>query len=133
MNRLLFGWIAVYVAAAACVLGASSSFELTVAAGRHERNNVPVRVPIPRGQIGNERIVSVTLARADGQLIPAQWTGPSLTSSAAGEVHFILLHLGAGESLPLKGTLSTQPPSTRGLIWHDHAGNHTDLMLGGRK
>src|SRR5438034_10659536 len=47
MNRLLFGGIAAYVAAAAGVLGASSSFELTVAAGRHERNNVPVRVPIP--------------------------------------------------------------------------------------
>src|SRR5438093_7149654 len=106
MNRLLFGWIAAYVAAAACVLGASSSFDLTVAAGRHERNNVPVRVPMPRGQIGNERIASVTLTRADGQLIPAQWTGPSLTSSAAGELNFILPHLGVGESLRLKAILS---------------------------
>src|SRR5438093_13783409 len=97
MNRSFIECIAAaYVAAATWAFGASSSFELTVAAGRHERNNVPVRVPMSRAQIGNERIVSVTLARADGELIPAQWTGPSLTSSAAGELHFILPHLNAG-------------------------------------
>ena len=119
--------------AAALAFGASSSFELTVAAGRHERNNVPVRVSMPRAQIGNERITSVTLARADGKLIPAQWTGPSLTSSAAGELHFILPNLGVGESLRVKGTLSTQPASARGLTWRDQPGHHTDLMFGDRK
>jgi len=133
MNRLFFGWIAAYVAAAVCAFGAFSSFELTVAAGRHERNNVPVRAPILRGQIGNEGIVSVTLARADGQLIPAQWTGPSLTSSAAGEVQFVLPHLGAGESLQLKGTLSTQPADAAGLTWHDQPDHQTDLKLEDRK
>src|SRR4029450_3618 len=105
MNRFLFGCIAAYVAAATWAFSASSSFELTVSAGEHERNQVPVRVPMPRGQIGNERITSVTLARLDGRLLPAQWTGPSLTSSAAGELHFVLPHLSAGESLRLKGTL----------------------------
>src|SRR5258706_11746592 len=109
MKRLSLGCLAAYFATIACAPGVSSSFELTVAAARHERSNVPVRVPVPRGQIGGERIASVTLARADGQLIPAQWTGPSLTSTAAGELHFILPHLGAGESLRLKATLSTQP------------------------
>src|SRR5206468_2328526 len=101
--------------------------------GRHERINVPVRVSMPGDRIGNERIASVTLTRVDGQLIPAQWTGPSLTSSAAGEVHFILPHLGAGESLQLKGTLSTQPANAAGLTWHDQPGHHTDLTLGERK
>src|SRR5262245_48539239 len=118
MNRLPFACIAVYCAAAAFAFGATSSFDFTIESGRHERNNVPVRVPMPRAQIGNERILSVTLARRDGQLIPAQWTGPSLTSSAAGELHFILPHLGAGESLRLKATLSAQPSSsTGGLTW----------------
>jgi len=133
MNRLTVGCIAAYVAAATWTFGASSSFELTVAAGRHERNNVPVRVPMLRGQIGNERIASVTLARADGQLIPAQWTGPSLTSSAAGELHFILPHLGTGESLQLRATLSTQPASAGGFIWRDQPGHHADLLFGERK
>ena len=119
--------------AAGSALGASSSFDLTVAAGRHERNNVPVRVPISGGQIGNERIASVTLGRGDGQLIPAQWTGPSLTSSSAGELHFILPHLRAGESLQLKATLSTQAASAGGFIWRDQPGHHMDLMFGERK
>ena len=133
MIRLTSGCIAVYVAAATWAFGASSSFELKVAAGQHERNNVPVRVPMPRARIGNERIASVTVTRADGQPISAQWTGPSLTSTAAGEVHFILPHLRAGESLQLKGTLSTQPPRAEGLTWRDQPGHHADLTLGGRK
>src|SRR6266576_1189776 len=75
--------MAVYFAVAASAFGESSSFDITVAAGQHERNNVPVRVPMPRGQIGKERIASVTLAGADRKSIPAQWTGPGLTSGAA--------------------------------------------------
>jgi methane monooxygenase PmoA-like len=125
--------IAVSFVVAARAFGASSSFELTVAAGQHERNNVPVRVQMPRGQIGKDQIASVTLARMDGQLIAAQWTGPGLTSSAAGELHFVLPHLAAGESVRLKATLSTQSPSSAGgFTWHDHPGHHTDLMFGER-
>ena len=86
MNRLSFGCIAVYFTTAAWAFGESSSFDIIVAAGQHERNNVPVRVLMPRGQIGKERIASVTLAGMDGKSIPAQWTGPGLTSSAAGEL-----------------------------------------------
>jgi hypothetical protein len=127
------GCFGVYFTAAAWAFGASSSFDLTVAAGQHERKNVPVRVPISRGQIGNERIASLTLARADGQLIPVQWTGPSLTSNSAGEVHFVLPHLGVGESLQLKATFSTQPASAGGFTWRDQPGHHTDLMFGERK
>src|SRR6266567_3467245 len=133
MNRLSFGYMAVYFAAAVWAFGASSSFDLTVAAGRHERNNVPVRVPIARGQIGNEQIASVTVSREDGQWLPAQWTGPSLTSNSAGELHFVLPHLGAGESLQLKATLSTQPASAGGFTWRDQPGHHTDLLIGERK
>jgi hypothetical protein len=119
--------------AAGSAFGASSSFDLTVSAGRHERNHVPVRVPISRGQLGNERIASVTLSRRDGQLLPAQWTGPSLTSNSAGELHFVLPHLEAGESLQLKATFSTQPAGVRGFAWRDQPGHHTDLIFGERK
>jgi hypothetical protein len=97
-------------------LGDSSSFELTVAAGPHERKNVPVRVELSRGQLGKQQIASVTMARANGALLPAQWTGPSLASGAAGEVHFVLPHLAAGELIQLKATLSAQPTAnTAGL------------------
>src|SRR2546425_12845345 len=111
--------IAISFAAAAQALGASSSLDFTVAAGRHERNNVPVRVLMPRGQIGKDRIASVTLAGTDGKSIPAQWTGPGLTSSAAGELHFVLPHLAAGESVRLKATFSTEfHSSAGGFTWH---------------
>jgi hypothetical protein len=140
MNRLLILLLTLALPTSS-ILGASSSVDLTVAAERHERNNVPVRVPIPRDRIGNEHIASVTLARADGKLIPAQWTGPSLTSNAAGELHFILPHLAAGQSLSLKATLSTTSIQSRNrkealphsLTWRDHPGHHTDLISGDRK
>jgi len=131
MNRLSF--IAAYFGAATWAFGASSSFEFTVAAGRYDRSHVPVQVPAPRAQIGSERIVSVTLARTNGQLIPAQWTGSSLASNTAGELHFILPNLRAGESLRLKATLSTEPKSAGGFTWRDQPGHHTDLQLGDRK
>src|SRR4030095_10393055 len=99
MNRLSL--VAFCLVAAINAYGASASFDLTVAARQHQRNNVPVRVPIGRNQIDNKPIASVTVARANGERIPAQWTGPGLTSNAAGEVHFIAPHLAAGESLRL--------------------------------
>src|SRR6185503_6064870 len=114
MKRLSFGSIALYFAAAASALADSSSFEFTVSAGRHERTNVPVRVQMPRGDINHKRIASVILAGTDGKSIPAQWTGPGLTSSAAGELHFVLPHLSAGESFRLKATLSTEAPAHTG-------------------
>ena len=133
MKRFWIVCIAIYFAAITWSFGDSSSFELTVDAGRHERRNIPVRVPMPRGQLGNARIASVTLARTNGQLIPAQWTGPGLTSTAAGELHFVLPHLAAGETVQLKATLSTQPPSSGGgFKWQDHPGHHTDLKFGER-
>src|SRR4030095_13753817 len=133
MSKLSFGCIAVYFAAAAWAFADSSSFDITVAAGQHERNNVPVRVPMLRGQIGKDRVTSAALAATDGKSIPVQWTGPSLASNAAGELHFVLPHLAAADSVQLKATLSTQPPATAGgFTWHDHPGHHTDLMFGER-
>ncbi len=132
MNRS-FGCIAAYLMAVAASLAASPSLDLTIVAGRYERKNVPVRVHVSRDRIGSERLASVTLARTNGELIRAQWTGPSLASNAGSELHFILPHLGAGESLRLKATLSTQSPRGGGFLWRDQPGHHTDLIHGERK
>src|SRR5262245_58442921 len=83
-----------------------ASIEITVDAGRHERRNVPVRVQPPPGEIGDAKVESVTLTSQGGDAIPAQWTRPSLTSGDGGEIHFVLPHLAAGESVRLKATLS---------------------------
>ena len=134
MKKLSLGCVTVYLVTGGWGFGASASFDLTVAAGRHERNNVPVRVTFSRPPLGNESVGSVALVRADGQSIPAQWTGPSLTSTGAGELHFVLPHLRAGESLRLKATL--QSTSTAGgsgrFAWRDHPGHHVELMFGER-
>lgn len=90
--------MAVFFALASWARGVSTSYEITVEAGRYERKNVPVRVPMPRNPIGTEPIQSATVAGSDGQPIPVQWTGPSLASSAAGELHFVLPHLAASVS-----------------------------------
>lgn len=126
--------MAVHLGAVALAFGNPPPFHFTVAAGQHECRNVPVRVDVSRDRIGTERIASVTVTGTDGKPLPAQWTGPGLTSSAAGEVHFILPHLAAGESVRLKAALSSAPPSNNaeGFTWRDQPGHHTDLLFGKR-
>ena len=133
MTRIRLAFIAICLATVACAFGVSPSLDITVAAGQHARTNVPVRVLMSRGQIGNDRIASITLAGPDGKSIPAQWTGPGLLSNAAGELHFVLPHLAAGESVRLQATLSSESAaSAAGFTWRDHPGDHTDLMFGER-
>lgn len=117
---------------AGTALGAS--YEFTVSAGRHERRNVTVRIPITRAQLGDEGITSVTVTGADGRLLPAQLTGPSLTGTSS-ELHFILPHLAAGESVRFKATPSARwsPANKEVFAWRDRPGHHTDLRLGERK
>jgi hypothetical protein len=118
---------------------AVTAFDVTVAAGRHERNNVPVRVPFDRSQFSNEKIASVLLTAPDGTSIPVQWTGPGLFAGDKNEVHFILPHLPAGQTLRLVATLLPHTPAASHasakvdrFAWHDHAGDHIDLALGDR-
>ena len=113
--------------------GRRKHFEITIAAGQHERKNTPVRVQVPLGQIGNEKLASVTLTGPDSKAIPAQLTKPSLILGGGSELHFILPHLLPGESVRLKATVSTDSPSSaEGFAWHDHPGDHTDLCFGKR-
>jgi hypothetical protein len=128
------GMVAVLLYSALSADSASSTFEITIAAGQHERKNVPVRTQLPRGQIDETKIASVTLTLPDGNVIPAQWTMPGLISEDRSEIHFILAHLAAGDSIRLKATPSTDPPSgARGFAWQDYPGNHADLRFGSRR
>jgi hypothetical protein len=118
---------------------APTAFDITVAAGGHDRNNVPIRVPFDGDRIGVEKVASVILTGTDGKAVPAQWTGPSLFAGDKRELHFILPHLAAGESLRLVATLFPHTPGashasakTDGFKWHDHPGDHVDLVLGSR-
>src|SRR5262245_61627151 len=133
MIKMLLGTVAALLCSSFSTCSASTGFDMTVAAGRHERKNVPVRVPLPPGQGGDAKIASVTLTLPDGNAIPAQSTGPGLLSGDGCEIHFILPHLAAGESVRLKAIPSTDGPSgARGFAWRDHPGHHAELLFGDR-
>src|SRR5262245_52982910 len=129
MLKLRSGVVALVFWASSPVQGASLTLEITVAADRHERRDVPVCVRVPRERIGDAPIASVSLTTPDGKAIPAQWTKPSLLSTASGgEIHWILPHLAAGELMHLRATLSTDPPPRApGFTWRDARGHHADL------
>jgi hypothetical protein len=127
------GAVVVLLGAAWLPHRASTRLDITVAAGQHARRNVPVCAQVPSGQIDAATLRSVTLTLPGGRAIPAQTTSPGLLSSCAREIHFVLPHLPAGESLRLRAILATDAPSSpRGFVWHDDPGNHIDLLFGTR-
>jgi hypothetical protein len=128
---LSLGTFALLFCSAISATVASPALDITVAAGRHERKNVPVCVQLPRGLAHDARIPSVTLTLLDGNAIPAQCTKPGLLSGAGFEIHFILPHLAAGDSVRLRASLSTETSSRAPVFaWHDHPGLHADLFFG---
>jgi hypothetical protein len=127
---MLSGTGAVWIWSGLLAFSASADFDITIAAGQHERKNIPVRVQLPRGQLDDTKIASVTLTLPDGTAIPAQPTYPSLLSGEVNEIHFILPGLAAGESVRLRARASTDSlPRARGFAWHDHPGIRTDLLF----
>jgi hypothetical protein len=114
--------------------GALPTYDVTIAAGAHDRKNVPVCVSLPSVSL-RARPTTVILTDPDGKTIPAQLTGLGLLAPREcwREVHFILPILKAGQSLRLQATLSTEsPPRGDTFSWHDRPGESTELRLGKR-
>jgi hypothetical protein len=119
---------------------------LTVAAGNHDRSNVPVcKVLLEAQQQGNARPAdlaaakSVKLTDAAGMSLPAQLSAPGLCNQpAAGagkivrELHFIVPSLKKGETLKLTAALSPDAPAAKGFAWKDAPGEECDLSFDGR-
>jgi hypothetical protein len=134
MRRAFPGCPLVLLGLLGLAFGAAPAYDVTVAAGAHDRANVPVRVALPPVSLPAEP-AAVILTGPDGKTIPAQLTRPGLLAPQETwrEIHFILPRLNAGESLRLKATLSTEsPPSADGFSWHDRAGDFTELRFGTR-
>jgi hypothetical protein len=115
-------------------------FELTVTAGKIDRTNTPVCVPLslPKEFTKLERAL---LKKPDGKVILGQFTAPGLlTESDAppeGEVrrdlHFILPGLKAGDSLTLRVTGFVLIAGTsKDFAWHDSKGEYTELSYNER-
>ena len=118
----------------------SRQFTITVKAGKHDRENTPVKVPLAlASDLAKGGQVKLTL---DGKEIPAQLTQPSLLSkpAAAGdesavELVFVLPKLAAGESATLKAEVSSDGQGSKSgktFSWNDTAGKHTDLTHDGQ-
>ncbi len=122
------------------------SYQLTVAAGNHDRSNVPVCAVLSEGQqqanlrpVDLAAVKSVKLTDAAGKLLPAQLAAPGLCNQpAAGsgrvvrELHFIVPSLKKGETLKLTAVLSPEAPAAKGFAWQDAPGDHCDLSYDGR-
>src|SRR5437762_2979542 len=90
----------------------SPTYDVTIAAEKHDRKDVPVRISLP------VKPAAVILSGPDGKTFPAQSTGPGLLApkGTGSEIHFILPSLMAGESLRLKATIASEAP-TRGDVY----------------
>ncbi len=138
MTRLFCRLAALILLPAAAVHAESKTFELTVAAGLHNRTDTPVRVllPLPGGLAKAE---SVALQDASGRKLPAQLTAPGLLAATSGkedvkELHFLLPGLQAGTTTTLKVTVSTEPPNrgTESFAWKQAPDQTAELSFGTR-
>lgn len=118
----------------------STSLRLTVAAGKFDRKNTPVRVDVslPAGFSATDH---VTLTDKSGKTITGQLTAPALldplrTSSEATSpavLWFLLPDLPAGKTTSYDVTITPSDKPRAGFTWQDTKGEYTDLVLGDRK
>jgi hypothetical protein len=112
-----------------------NEFTITVTAGKTDRTNTPVCVPLSVAK-DHANLELVLLKGPDGRQILAQLTAPGLLTESItptrGEVrrdlHFLLPNLKAGDSLTLTGSwLANQKLAGDAFAWHDTSGEFTEL------
>ena len=101
------------------------TFDVTVDAGPHDRKNTPVAALLPlKDALKGAR--NVRLVDSDGKAVPAQVT-------SAGELHFVLSSLKAGEKAAYKAHVSPgENAAAESFRWKDTAGEHAELSFGSR-
>jgi hypothetical protein len=113
-----------------------SSISITVAAGKHDRINVPVRVELLLDKAVAERHPSIVIEGPDKLLLRGQLTAPRLGEDSTApegrvhrELHFILPRLEAGRSLALHPRFNGRGPGAPDdlFAWHDEPGKFTEL------
>jgi len=95
---------------------AAQELDVTVEAGKHDRKNVPVRVPA--------KVAPGTLLILDEASNKGYWG-----QAVLGELSFVLPELKAGKSVTLKAGYLKDSPSPKGFVWHDKSGDHTELSF----
>src|SRR5258708_7150170 len=121
---------------------ATTTLEITVAAGKRDRSGTPVRQSLTLPAAFADLKVVTLKDDSDKPFAVAQLTGPALLDDgpepAKGEIrrdlHFILPALKAGDSVKLKAILDSEKPETprgAGFNWSDRRGESSDLAFGG--
>jgi hypothetical protein len=116
-------------------------FEITVSAGKSDRRNTPMCVPLSVSkELANLELA--LLEAADGKQFLAQITEPGLLTESIApaegqrrrDLHFALSSLKAGESLKLRGKWLANQKLVGGeyFAWHDTPGEFTELRHGDR-
>ena len=119
----------------------SHTLSLTVAAGKHDRRQTPVKVAVTVPQSLRGALI-VPLKANDGRTIVGQLStsgGLAMPAekAAAGSVsrvlHFVLPELAAGQTMSLTGevTLDIQKQSAA-FVWKESGGGYTELAFGDR-
>lgn len=133
MCRIATLWLLLGAAAAPA---AERTFEVTVAAGKHDRTNVPVCVPVSLpAELANG---SVVLRDPAGKTLPGQITVRGLLTTPASEpkraddraLCFVLPSLKAGDTITLKATVSSAKTSGDAFAWAQKEGDFAELRFG---
>src|SRR5881275_232312 len=119
---------------------ANKTLEITVAAGKTDRVQTPVSVPV-MVPADLAKVPVATLRGPDGKGIPGQLTALGLLADdtpakaeVRRELHFILPALKAGDTVTFKAEITDVPPtpSSKAFSWHDTPGEYTELRFGDR-
>lgn len=135
MNRLALA--ALFLLTLNRATAATQTFTLTVEAGKHDRVNVPVSVPV---NLNDElfKVEVASLQDKNGKTLIGQLTRFGIVQeqtphhgAVLRELHFLLPNLKAGESATYKVTVSTDPIKVGDhFSWHDTKGEFTELRYG---
>lgn len=118
-------------------------FTVTVEAGKHDRVNTPVCVPLslPERLVPGLRAFA-TAVIGDDQGLECQLTMPGLLTESIrpgkgeirGDLHFVIPKLKAGEALKVKVSICDEPVSDPGKVftWHDAEGEQPELRFAKR-
>ncbi len=133
--------LSVLVLAPAAVTAETLQLEITVAAGKHDRKNEPVCVPISLPeQFAGFMHADVLLSAGKDSYGIGQLTAPGLLSDSTkdaksnAELHFVLKELKAGSILVLKLQLDTKTRSASktAFTWRDTPNQFSELRFGDR-
>lgn len=116
---------------------AEAQFQVTVSAGDHEYQNVPVSVAITLpDSLQNERVAKIT--GPEQQTLTGQLTRPALLASDdqasdTRELVFVIPQLAKGESKKFDVSVSTQQSeSEKSFAWDDNVGKYAELSYDDR-